>query len=766
LSLNSSQLNAAGTAPLIRNNAACTVRAIARTTSGTQSASGTTNLAINNPDMILATAAFPRTASDLVARVWYGGQDAAVTVTVRPILFSGRTAVSANVQLTGTGKSGTATTSPFVVSFPTSSTSTDPNSLFGLTVTGASVRITVLDNQGNTITGSPFVGGNPMIVTFASTTPSATATPPGQVPTSGFFNGTFNTFNLDVQNPPVASMNINFNSQNATNGYIGSGFSFATSSQAFFASALNTASTLNSLGWAQTSLTGVGSDCINVATATAIANGTLCDNGGVDKVTLVTSFTTSNPATSSSTFTTFTANTAIPESGSGTAYGLRIQACDALNNCASTGVTQLGRFGIDLTVPSLTQVTGSGPTNNAVYRIGDVVPGAITFTVSDPQGAGGVPGSGAAAPASLLVTLQALQPSGTSSSATNCIIGQLPAGATSGACANSITSATLVGSGGPINGQASLTGTTIALPTAAGEYTLTVRGLDQAGNQSTVTTIRWYVDQAAPTVASGVAVPASIVGGTTFSVAASDNMDVAAGNGYLRYAVGGAIYRFFEAGTAAPVGATFDNALTRSSTITVPLATWFRSLTGALGTAGVKPDSLGLRALDAATNLSLPELVALPPLNIADGSTISNTSATNGVTNITIAAAPNPIWAGGTTTTNPGTTTLTATVRAISLTSTTPFSQYCFYYANPNGTQGGAAGVNNASLGNLVQIGCTSAVATTGDGTVKDFVYTQTFTPAVALGGNALLIYAVGVTSNTDAIITAMPGSLQVNVLP
>jgi predicted small lipoprotein YifL len=760
LSVNTSQLNAAGTAPLLRNNQACTVRAIARTTSGTQSASGTTTLTVNNPDMILATITFPRQAADPLARPWYGGPDAPVTVVVRPILFSGRTAVSASVTFNNLGKTQTTTTAPFTLSWPTSlasATAGDPNSLWGFTVFQESLSISVLDNQGNTIVGSPNFGLNPLIVTFASTTPSTTVTPPGQTPTSGVLNGTFARFNLDVSPPEVDDLNVNFNSQNATNGYIGTGFSFAPTSDVFFASALNTASPLNSLGYANTTAT---SSCTTVATATAIADGALCDNGGVDRVTLTTQFTTSSPASGTSTFTTFTAISAIPETASGTAYGFRIQACDALQNCNNTTPTQLGRFGVDLVAPTL--VTTSGPTNNGVYGIGSVVPGGASFAISDPQGAGGVAGSGGASPAALLVTLQGLVPSGATGSATTCFVGQLAAGATSGPCANAITQVSLVGTGGPINGQANVVGTSITLPTGPGEYTLTVRALDQAGNQSAPTTIRWYVDQAAPTVAAGVAIPAAIVGGSTFTVTAADNMDVAAGNGYLQYPVG---FRFFEAGTASPAGVTFDNALTRSSTVTVPLAVWFRSLTTTIGTAGVKPDVLGLRAIDAASNLSNPEIVNLPPLNIANGTTISGTGA-NGITSQVLTASPTTIWAGGTAAPTPGTTTLTYTVQALTQQTGTPFSQACFYYRAPTGAQGGASGPGGAATGDLVQIGCTSTVlTTTPNATDKFFTYTTTWTPPLALGGTAPQVFAVGVTSATDAIISA-PVVVTINVLP
>jgi hypothetical protein len=242
-------------------------------------------------------------------------------------------------------------------------------------------------------------------------------------------------------------------------------------------------------------------------------------------------------------------------------------------------------------------------------------------------------------------------------------------------------------------------------------------------------------------------------------------MDVAAGNGYLQYPVGGG-FRFFETGTASPAGVTFDNALTRSSTVTVPLAVWFRSLTTTIGTAGVKPDVLGLRAIDAASNLSNPEIVNLPPLNIANGSTISGTSTTNGITSQVLTISPNPNCAGGTTTANPGTATLTYTVQALNQTTATPFSQVCFYFRSPTGAQGGASGVGGAATGDLIQIGCTTAVlTTTPNATDKFFTYSTTWTPPVALGGTAPQVYAVGITSATDAIISA-PVVLTINVLP
>jgi hypothetical protein len=295
-----------------------------------------------------------------------------------------------------------------------------------------------------------------------------------------------------------------------------------------------------------------------------------------------------------------------------------------------------------------------------------------------------------------------------------------------------------------------------------GSYVMLANAVDQAGNQSTTLSINWYNDHDAPAVSGGVTIPNPINASSTFSLSAADSMDIAAGNGFLNYP---ALVKFFETGTASPVGTAFDNALTRSSTISTGLTVFYRSLAAAAGgtvpgTVGALPDVLGVRAIDVAGNLSVNQPVSLPAANIGTPVAISNTSTTNGITKFAIdSVKPNPVDATKS-------VTFFVSATAFSPTAGNPLSQVCFYFASPGGAEGGAADASGAAAGELIKIGCTSAGATTGDGvTTRFFQYSFAWTPPARFYGSSATIRAVGNTSALDALITDAV-VVNVNALP
>src|SRR6266567_4335345 len=70
-------------------NGQCTIRAIATTTGGTQSASLATAFTLNNLDVVIGNLVIPNRATDPAAKVWWGGPT--VLVTALPVFYSGRT---------------------------------------------------------------------------------------------------------------------------------------------------------------------------------------------------------------------------------------------------------------------------------------------------------------------------------------------------------------------------------------------------------------------------------------------------------------------------------------------------------------------------------------------------------------------------------------------------------------------------------------------------------------------------------------------------
>jgi hypothetical protein len=510
---------------------------------------------------------------------------------------------------------------------------------------------------------------------------------------------------IDNQAPPVAGVVFNPNLQNTQNGWLGAAYVFSTASDA--------------------------SKPITLPAATTT------DNSGVDKVAITTQWAAKGTDPTQNTgWTTFTAVTSLAETSNSQSYDLRVIVCDALNNCTTTGT--LTTFGVDLTPPSVTLTGGIADKN--VYGVGATLPSTISFAVVDTSKTSGISGSGVGS-TGLLVQDQGLKPdsSAATGSRTVCAIG------------------TATGSGNAKTCKSPTAQTpSFVLPAAAvtaGEYTMVVTAVDQAGNTAPAQTITYYIDQNSPVVpAAGVTIPNPIGTGSSFSLAANDSMDVKAGNGFLAYGVA----NIFESGTAAPAGVTFDNVLTRQSTISVALSVFYRSMQAATGgtnpgTVGNLPAGLGVRAIDAANNLSTNQPVIFPAANVGTPVAISATDPANGLATFAIdSIVKNPVVTGH---------AVTVFVSGLSATATSgnPFVQVCLFYQEPTGAEGGAAGPDGAKAGELIKIGCSGAGATTGSGATRGFSYTLAWTPPAFFDGVALTsatLRAIGNTSGLDALIT------------
>jgi len=698
LSFNTAAFNAANGTVAFKNGA-CSLKASAVTTTGTIVASSGTPITLNNADFVSATMTTTpstgqnATASDSKGLVWRAG---AVNVTAIPVIFSGTTVATATVTLVNGGGDnaigqGSQTAAPVAVA-PGAQVTTP---LTGLTPTSG-VITAAFPNSTSAASG---VGGSTvdtLVAVVTTVNSSGNAGPALTLPVAAAIGTNF--IRLDNRNPDIATVApaVNLAVQNAQNGWLGSAFVFKT-----------------------TGTVGVDKSVILDASTTT-------DWNGVD---VVKANTQSRVSGSGASFVTFAGVSTLPESPNATTYDLRLQICDALNNCATTGT--LTQFGVDLTAPTLTQV--GGVKDGDVYNIATGAPTNVAFAVFDPLGAGGVSSSGP--PASGLAVLikdQALKPNGIPGSQTDCPVG-VPTGS-----APSITCSAPTAQLNSFN-----------LPAAAavsGEYTMTVQAVDQAGNTSAPVAIKYYVDLAVPTIApQGVSLPNPITTGTAFNgFTATDNMDVKAGYGSLIYPAAS----FAETGTATPVGATFDNVLTQSSTVGVSLTQFYRSLTTAVGTVGSVPSSLNVNVIDAAANLSTTPLsIALPAINIGTPGPALNTG-TNAITAFSIdSTKPTPATA------DPG-KPITFFVNATPASDLTgnPLQQVCFFYQVTVNNQFGSG----AAAGDLVKIGCTQGLGTAGVGPQRRFPYSFTWTPPSAfINSGPFSVVAVGNTSGLDAIISS-----------
>lgn len=688
LSFNTAEFNGTTGAPTLHNGA-CTISATATTASGVQSATNSTTLTLANQDrVIVRTTNTGATATDSIGQAWKAG---AVTVSVTPVLFS-TNVTPANVAITLPGAIG-----------PTQ------------TVTAAAAGTATTATWANAA-GTNSVAG----LTLAGAIDPATGTRPGVHPTVTITDNNGNALTaitqvnsltesdirIDNQAPTISTATYNANTQNTNAGWVGKNFVFRVSS----------------------------------ATATDPINTTFSD-AGVAGSTVATQFR--NFGAAATTFATFTTPTSLPETSTATgtgSYDLRITVCDKLANCANSGT--LTSFGVDLTNPTITPST-TGPANNGVYGIGATIPngGSVTVGASDPQGANGSTGSGFSG-TPVLVTDQRLAPSGPSSSATTCTIGTQ---ASNGTCS------------APAQQGLTFTATT-ANP---GQYLLTYTVTDQAGNTSAASTVNYYLDlAAAPSTTGGVSLPSTVTAGTAFSASSTDDMDIGSANGYLNYTIpynGNAGLRIAMNGTTSATGAAFDNALTRAATITLTMpSTFYRSLGTISATNpgtianGVKPDAVGLRAVDVAGNLGPADVAAIPAANVTSaGTPYTVGTQLNG---FSVAASPTTV-SNGTATTNRS-TTLTASVNATSLTATTPFTQVCFYIVTPNGSEGGAGNaVTKTAAGELTLLGCTSTNVTVDAAGARTFQYTMSFDPDALYGASGTLqLTAIGSNANGDAL--------------
>lgn len=684
LPVNTAAFNATSGAPAFKNGA-CTLKTQAVVAGGKIVANASQGITLNNIDgVIVVTTNSGNTANDAVGAPWKSGN---VTVAATPVLYSGRTAATVSITLPGANVAATQTV-------PASSTGTTSATWSASSSSGPNVK-------GLTLAGLADANGvraviNPSVGLIDSQGNSITTLPQlNSISQSGI--------RIDNQAPDITTWPVVYtaNTQNTSANWVGANFTFTK------------AITLN-------------------------AN-TKADNSGVDVVT----FTTQWSPTGAGTWTTFSDVKTLTETSTSTVYDLRVVVCDKLNNCSNSPV--LTQFGVDLTAPTASTV--SGPANNEIDGIGQAISAtAVAVSATDPQGAGGVTGSGFGA-TPVVVSETRLWPKtipGTDQQ-TTCVIGTQ---ATDGTCSAPADS-----------------GLTFNIATTSpGQYALTYMVVDQAGNSSGSVALNYYLDQTnAPSMTGGISIPASITVGSAFTASGTDDMDFASVNARLTYPGLGA--DIMIPGTSSATGVAFDNTLTRASTATVTLNAqqFYRTLTGASGAAVVlaatKPSQIGIRGVDAANNLSTADVATFPATNI---STPAGTPYTFGTDLADFEVAVSPASVSNGTGTGAKSTTITATVTAIDLAHSTPFTQVCFYTQNQSGAEGAQGdAVTGGVGGELVLIGCTSTNNVTQTTTTKTITYSITWDPSAKYGTSQTLpIFAVGVNATQDALFQGTPASL------
>lgn len=565
-------------------NGVITIKGVAKTTAGTQTASGGTQLTLNNLDAIVGSVTTGATAQDTKGQSWSG---TSITVATVPVIYTaGRTAATTTLSVNAIGTGDALSKSQIVSTVGAVSGSfADGNGATPVAATDINqvtndavvAQATVLDNAGisffnaNANTTLPS-GGTQNIGTPIFTPQSVLAAAPKALP----------AFRLDTRKPLPGTFLVQPNVDQNINpgtGYVGAAFKFTGDS---------------SSGYRGPDFV-PGNQTQNLDKANTI-------NSGVDKVTVIFQFRVGN----SGAWTTITNTTNINESVTSSTYSLRMITTDALANADTTND---GTFGVDKTPPTI--AIAATPANDTVTNVALGL-GSYTYTISDGlagpaasqlvavvrnfNGLASVSGNNEGRSNSNVAPMTAVGSSGSSSTIDPCYIGRFNATqAAAGPNALPIFSATgtALGFCTPVlfSAATSLPTSFASVPasTTDGYWTAEVIALDGAANQTVGFTRTILEDATAPTILN-IGPPATAVGNgvVAWPTNVSDNPNSAptglnGGSHSVGDIVGSFINQVFSVGelqfpTQTGPGAAFDNVLTNAPTITPQLTNYIKNL--------------------------------------------------------------------------------------------------------------------------------------------------------------------------------------------
>jgi len=775
LSFNTASFDANGVAAF--RNGACTLKARARTTTGTTTSTVATQLTLNNTDVVIGTlTASTNKTNPVTGQLWSGG-NGTVTVRAIPVFYTPSRALR-NLTVTFAGRTATMVGSvgsgtlsgPQTVVFTDGNGATVTNDIDGITNAAATATFSAADTLGNTIVNT-FVGAGVCGANNFCTQQSVLAGAPAAVA----------TLRLDTQKPAPGTLVVSPNAnQGTTNGFVSGNFRFAADSAAGF------------VGPNANTATATNPSCLG---ASGGANPVTCnfDNGGVDSVTVI--FQSATSATG--TFTTLSTGADLSETTASNSRFLRMITTDALGNADTSfagagNASAASRFGIDRTAPTVTQT--AGPSNQATSQVLGGT-GAYAFSISDAlsgtapltlvaqvtQNAGvtsaGFPSSTAVPNNTTFSNTGAPASAVAASPATGCIIGRFnrnsgvanarvdalpvldPAGTQIGTCSPVPYNA---GAGIPANAAG-----------VSGYVTTRVVPADQAGNTTTPITTQIVEDAANPT-AGPIDAPTTLTGGSsaTFPAAATDNLDVVAGMVALHYNTVGMILEYPQVGGP---GAAFDNVLTTSGNVAPVVPVFIRNLGTAPGAgqpttavAANAPDSIYVSAIDevgrvgSTNNVLLTNLTSFTqPSNTGSANPFATTFTGGFIVNASagvVSDCPAAGCAGGAAAANPTSTVLTATAAGTSGTFTNPFANVQFWYQ-----------VGGAGPWFLAGTATSFTSRDTGPSGQRFWDYTLTWTPPKStqpsiVTGNVnsltgcplnVTVRAIGITSSGDGLLSS-----------
>ncbi|MDB4905582.1 MAG: Ig domain protein group 2 domain protein [Gemmatimonadetes bacterium] len=689
LSFNTAQLKADGTPLFLNGN--CTLKSQLTTATGTKILSqNSVQITLNNVSKYTysyTTSATPA-VSALDGLVRQGGN---TTLSLTGVNYATSGAL-ASITVTWLGRTTTATpgtgTQTFSISFPNDSTKTPGYGVCTTNCTGTYQYATAgVAEAAPVVTASIDANGNQSFAGTASTSNPA--------------------LRLDNVSPAVLTSAI-INSAAGSNNYVNGAYVQQAAGKIVIAAGAGDNAFANSqltvkIGYAAP------------AAFTALVGGT-----GVGPVCSTTGLTMVDQVNQ------------IPNSTANNAYQARVFVSDPIGNvrCAdlsvSNGGTPAGNFfGIDRINP-ISAI--ASPAANTAVAVGT----NYVFTFQDT-----ISGFNPAAPVRVTLVRNFTTNFGASGTPADCVKGAI----VSGACTPVSNGATLNVNGG--------TG-------VEGYYTVTEFAQDQATNVSTTNTRTNLYDVTAPAVGALSMSPSpaplasssvGLVGSTTVSGTATDNVDLASAAGTLDYATTTYAAKFSQGSVSIGNSPTFDSNVSTSAPASLAYSNIYRRLqstdaNGLIAAGGAVPNA-NVTATDAAGNVStasnLPIAVSATgaaDVNVGDSLLVKNSTT--------------PVSKTGT-----NSTTLTAEVHTATVAGANqPFTQVNFYVTNAAGTQ-------------LTLIGSQSLAGVTDDNSVvptgrRIWSYTLSGVTGAQLGlssgsttGTTRNIYVIGITSAGNAVLNS-----------
>ena len=782
-------INSAGVAIVALHNGPCTISANASTATS-QGATNSTQLTLANVDGVVLNNSFaaitnaegvtqPTTGTDAGGLPWRAGS---VTVLATPVLYSGRTVSSVSITVPGaTNATQTLTTAPYSATW--SGSAGTGSRVTRLTLTGACCEangttplgitptVVVLDNAGNDlglgVLNAGIIGNTTFRLDNTPPQPPLSFVTPGRQ--AGWVNGSY-TF--------TGTGGASFSAATGTTKFVacGDGPANATANPPACAAQVGVSTGAVSGTTGLTGLTTFTFYSIPVANYVSID----VNNGNAAPIG------TGNTATACNItgWTKITTAGDLAATLANNVYAVRMFETDKLGNARCTdlaaagntinsGVFVAGKFGVDKVAPTAAYIEpatdATAAANLGALAVGGVLANFnIKIALSDDA-------SGfSATPVNTMIQRLAINPATNAAADINSAYG-CPSGLdNNGACTTTATAATLPATFGVVTVDG-VNGTGCA---GCGYYFYTQTPLDLARNAAPVMTRKVVVDQQAP-VAGGIAVPATVTGGAaaSFATSATDNLDLVSSDYTLTYAAapaGGPVANLPIRANGPALGVAFDNTLTISSSFSVAVPFFIRSV--ATTTAGNAPQNNGgaglpatiaVRAYDAASNASAPGVAAINPANVPQLNRVDFTIAPVGANPLAtmisfqvsnaaanISNCPAAGCAGNVAPVNPTSVTLTATStgnEGPTFQFINPFTQVQFYYFDT---------VTNEYI--LIGTAVAPVVTDNAAITVRTFTWTlgTAFDPPAALGTGALRILAVGVSSSGDGLASAVNANI------